>query len=197
MIRPGWTVVAASLLATSAGAAPYQAVDDLQRLFIEDTVALIAPPSAAAGAKARVLMDAAAAARARGANGEMRRSLAEARAALAGIGWTPAVAFAASLAPRPAHTLLDPALPLALSLGQHFAATAPSPAYVEIILRAATIRRAQPPTFVPRPLARLDLAARDLIDRPALARLALADVPMAPMIWSRPSAAAPARRARS
>jgi hypothetical protein len=108
--------------AASAQPAPIEPIDDLQRLFIEDTVALIKPPSPVAGERAKALMEHASAARASGDNGAMRRFLAEARIVLAGREWTAGQNYLASLALRPERIVLDPARPLRVAVGQFYAA---------------------------------------------------------------------------
>lgn len=128
--------VLAFLLAAAGSAASAQPlpIDDLQRLFIEDTVALIKPPSPAAGERARAAMVAAARARAAGDNGEMRRHLTEARVVLAGAAWNRDEAFLASLAIRPEHSAVDPSEPLTVRIGQFYGARPESDAPVELAL---------------------------------------------------------------
>lgn len=114
--------------AGTAGAADVEPIDDLQWLFIEDTVALITPPNEAVATRARALMEHAATARAAGQLSDMRRSLAEARIILAKGEWTPASAFVASLAIRPHESVIDPAHAVAIEIGQYFQSQAPSAA---------------------------------------------------------------------
>lgn len=163
-------------LPAAAQPAPVEPIDDLQWLFIEDTVALIQPPNAAAGERAKALMAEAATARAAGRNGEMRRALAEARVVLAGGKWTPEAAFAASLAIRPHSTVVDPTEPLTVEIGQRFAAAAPGvvgPLTIDLGIRRWLGRAPKPePTMW---LARVEPLTGDLIDQPAIARLSLAD----------------------
>jgi len=106
-------------------AAPVEPIDDLQWLFIEDTVALIQPPSAEVGAQARALMDAAALARAAGDNSAMRRNLAEARVVLKGGTWDADAAFIHSLRLGPKRMVIDPAAPFTVTVSQWFAAPPP------------------------------------------------------------------------
>lgn len=108
-----------------AVAAEVEPIDDLQWLFIEDTVALITPPNDAIGTRARALMERAATARATGTLSEMRRSLAEARVILGNSEWTPAAAFVASLAIRPHDSVIDPMQATAIEIGQYFQARPP------------------------------------------------------------------------
>lgn len=100
-------------LALFSAALPVQArqpepIDDLQWLFIEDTVALIKPPNADAGEQARKLMALAAKSRAVGDLGQMRAYLAQARVVLAGATWDHDAASTHSLALVAKHRVIDP-----------------------------------------------------------------------------------------
>jgi poly(3-hydroxybutyrate) depolymerase len=155
---------------------PVEPIDDLQWLFIEDTVALIAPPTEAIGKRARALMEQAAAARAQGALSEMRRALAEARVILGRSEWNASSAFAASLALRPHEVVIDPATPGVLVVGQYFRAQPPSlaPIELEVGLRPWRPR----PPFDPniRWLARSMTRALDLLENPLRVALPMMDV---------------------
>ncbi|MFM5931745.1 MAG: dienelactone hydrolase family protein [Novosphingobium sp.] len=118
------TALTGLLLALSSPvlAAGPEPIDDLQRLFIEDTVALINPPSADAGSRARALMDEAVAARASGDLSAMRRKLAEARVILGKGEWTADTALLHSLAIRPDRVVADPSRELTVDVAQRFRA---------------------------------------------------------------------------
>ena len=107
-------------------AAAIEPIEDLQWLFIEDTVALISPPTEAAATHARELMERAATARGEGKLSEMRRALAEARVVLAAEEWTAASAFVASLAIRPHETVIDADEGATVEIGQYFQVAPPS-----------------------------------------------------------------------
>lgn len=121
---------------SAAPAQPHTAypLADLQWLFIENTVSLIDPPTAEAGVIARAAMARAAAARATGNNGEMRRHLAEARVVLAGRAWGRDAEFIHSLELKPAHRVVDPAEPLAVRVGQFYTASPAGDQPVELAL---------------------------------------------------------------
>jgi poly(3-hydroxybutyrate) depolymerase len=154
-----------SLACLSAHAA-VEPIDDLQWLFIEDTVALIAPPNDAVGRRARELMARAAAARADGALSEMRRALSEARVILSGGEWNAASAFVASLAIRPHDTVIDPAEPAVIAIGQRFHARPPSLGSVAFEIGLRTWRARPPPDAEVRWLTRSSATASDLLENP-------------------------------
>lgn len=159
-----------------AAVAPAEPIDDLQWLFIENTVALIAPPTENIGARARELMEQAALARAAGSMSEMRRFLAEARVILANGEWTAANAFVASLAIRPHESVIDPATPATLEIGQFFQARAPTldPIVFDIGLR--TWRPRAPPAQEIAWLADVRSSSTDLIESPVVAAVSFAGV---------------------
>ncbi|MFM5908523.1 MAG: dienelactone hydrolase family protein [Novosphingobium sp.] len=118
------TALLLALNAPALAAGP-EPIDDLQRLFIEDTVALIQPPGADAGSRARALMDEAGAARASGDLSAMRRKLAEARVILGKGEWNADTALLHSLAIRPDRIVADPSRDLTVDVAQRFRAELP------------------------------------------------------------------------
>jgi poly(3-hydroxybutyrate) depolymerase len=162
--------------AFSAAAQEFAPIEDLQWLYIEDTVGLIAPKYSEDAAKARAIMNRAYEARAAGKNGEMRYLLSQVRAVLAGQEWTPGIAFTASLDLRPAPVVIDPKWPLILSIGQHFPAPAPATQKLEFQVGIRSVSRPDSPRPTLQPLAKFAWLGRDLVDRPAASRLDLASV---------------------
>jgi len=160
----------------AADAVSVEPIDDLQWLFIEDTVALISPPSAEVGVQARELMERAAAARASGALSEMRRALAQARVILAGGEWNAANAFVASLAIRPHETAIDSSAPAVIEIGQYFQTKPPSldPITLDIGLRSWRPRPppAQDIVWHARAMAR----STDFSESPVISVLSFRDV---------------------
>ncbi len=165
------TLIAAAALvwvaAAQAQTRTANPIADLQWLFIEDTVSLIAPPSAEAGVIARAAMDRAAVARAAGKNGEMRRQLAQARVVLAGGAWGRDAEFLHSLELLPGHRAADTDEPLTVRIGQFYEASPASTVAdaVELALgvkqsgetawRASTHWQAGAPAEMTIPLAEL------------------------------------------
>jgi poly(3-hydroxybutyrate) depolymerase len=123
--------------AHAADVAAVEPIEDLQWLFIEDTVALITPPNASIGDRARGLMDQAAAARAQGDLSEMRRLLSEARVILANRQWDAGAAYVASLAIRPHESVIDSSQSVVVEIAQYFSAQPPTlePILLEIGVR--------------------------------------------------------------
>lgn len=122
------TLIALALLSAAfrAQARQPEPIDDLQWLFIEDTVALIKPPSSGAGEQARQLMALAGKSRAVGDLGQMRAYLAQARVILAGGTWDKDAAFAHSLALFAKHRVIDPNEPFLVTVRQWYAAGSPA-----------------------------------------------------------------------
>jgi poly(3-hydroxybutyrate) depolymerase len=122
------TLIALALLSAAlpAQARQPEPIDDLQWLFIEDTVALIKPPSAEAAGQARQLMDMAGKSRAVGDLGQMRVYLAQARVILAGGTWDKDAAFAHSLALFAKHRVIDLDEPFHLIARQWYVADSPA-----------------------------------------------------------------------
>ncbi|HEY8539648.1 MAG TPA: dienelactone hydrolase family protein [Steroidobacteraceae bacterium] len=152
--------------AVAAFASAPEPIEDLQWLFIEDTVALISPPTQAIGERARTLMDRAAAAREVGALSEMRRALAEARVILGGGEWNAENAFVASLAIRPHETVIDPATPAVIAVGQYFHAMPPSRDPLTFELGVRTWRPRAPFDENVRWLTTRTTQALDLLENP-------------------------------
>ena len=150
-------------------------IDDLQWLFIEDTVALISPPNEVAATRARELMERAAQARSTGALSEMRKALAEARVVLAGEQWDAAQAFVASLTVRPHESVIDPASAATLEIGQTFFAAPPSSAPVtfDVGVRAW---KARPPLSAVAWRARVDSGRSDFLENPLVMQLSVEDL---------------------
>jgi len=155
---------------------PVEPIDDLQWLFIENTVALIAPPSEAIGQRARALMEQAAAARAGGALSEMRRALAEARVILGRGEWNAGSAFAASLAIRPQESVIDPAAAAVVVIGQYFQVKPPSLAPIELEIGLRSWRPRAPYAANVRWVARSTTRAVDLLENPQRVSLPLTGV---------------------
>jgi poly(3-hydroxybutyrate) depolymerase len=141
-------------------------IDDLQRLFIEDTVGLTRPAPDAAKSRAQALMNDAAAARARGAMSDMRRRLAEARVVLAGEPWSPGAEWLYSLAIRPTPVVLDAATPLNIDIGHYYRSALPAavPTTFEVGLRRRQAAGGPPADI--RWLATAASSAADLLESP-------------------------------
>ncbi|MFM6933233.1 MAG: dienelactone hydrolase family protein [Novosphingobium sp.] len=118
------TLIAFALLSAALPVQAHQPdpIDDLQWLFIEDTVALIKPPSEGAGEQARQLMALAAKSREVGDQGQMRAYLAQARVILADGTWDEDAAFAHSLALFAKHRVIDPDEPFHVIARQWYVA---------------------------------------------------------------------------
>jgi poly(3-hydroxybutyrate) depolymerase len=148
-------------------------IDDLQWLFIEDTVALISPPTESIETRARELMEQAASARAAGSLSDMRRSLAEARVLLAKEEWSAAKAFVASLSIRSHESVIDPSATTTIEVGQFFRAKPPSldPIALRVGLRPW---RARPPFSQDVVwLERVETRATDFLENPVVVSVSM------------------------
>lgn len=157
-------ILLAALVSGPASAAQPEPIDDLQRLFIEDTVALIHPPSAEAGLRAKALMAAAARVRARSDFAQMRRLLAEARVVLAGGTWDADAQYLAALAPQPRHVVFDPTQPNEVRVALSYPAKPAAPAEVQPVYRAHAAAAGSAPVEYDR-AADLPDGAYDLVLR--------------------------------